>query len=69
MTPRQASMAPEMFVELASGFCVDDERNRVTGCNVETSGDWTAYDVEGVRRDVKKAVMDAVKKHLKNAET
>lgn len=69
MTPRRASMAPELFVELASGFCVDDRTNRVTGVRVETSGDWTAYDEEGLRRDVEKAVMEAVRKRRKNAET
>ena len=69
MTAGRTRTAPELFVELASGFCVDDATVRVVGAKVETSGDWTAYDVEGVRRDVEAAVMAAVKRRRKTAET
>lgn len=62
-------MAPELFVELTAGFNMDDRTVRVVGAKVETSGDWTAYDEEGLRRDVEAAVMAAVKRRRKTAET
>ena len=69
MTAARSRMAPELFVELTAGFNMDDSTVRVVGAHVELSGDWSAYDEEGVRRDVKAAVMAAVEKRRKRAET
>ncbi len=54
-----------MRVELKAGFCVDDGTARVCDVHVELKGDWTAYDAEGVRSDVERAVMESVRRRVK----